>query len=73
MAETGKIVVPVEVKIEMSGHGRIIEATLLGMMAELLHVADNGFMAPEVRDAEIKRIREEFLALTSSVPMAPEE
>jgi hypothetical protein len=31
-------------------------ALLRGLLRELLHIADNGFMAPEVRRAEIARI-----------------
>lgn len=36
------------------------------MMAKLLHVADNGFMAPEVIAEEIKRIRAEFQSMTKN-------
>jgi hypothetical protein len=49
--------------VRMSGD---IEDLLFGMMNELLHLADNGFMAPEVRTAEIRRIRTEFEALQAS-------
>lgn len=42
---------------------RSASGELRGLLRALLHVADNGFMAPEVRTEQIRDIRERFAAL----------